>query len=229
MSIEKLTIWHEQSTLGTFSGKIEALFNPNELTFSKTIRWESEDSASTKTESASRKTRFSSMDPETLSLDLFFDVYEAAGKVKGSALSFLMSYPSVFSRTEKVTALGRCEKNRHRPPVCKLQWGKRTLFIGVLTYYQQRVTLFLEDGTPVRATVTCTFQEVTTGYTAVRDELYSPDVEKTYVVRPGDTLNRIAAELYDDQSRWRAIAEANGIDNPRRLSPGQVLLIPKLT
>jgi nucleoid-associated protein YgaU len=229
MSIEKLTIYHEQSSAGVYSGTIEALFNPNELTFSKSIRWESEDSFSTKTSTAARKTRFTSMDPETLTINLFFDVYEAAGKIKGSALSFLYSYPSVFSQTEKLGALGRCVKDRHRPPVCKLQWGKRTLFLGVLTHIEQRVTLFLEDGTPVRATVTCTFQEVTTSYTAVRDELYSPDVEKTYVVRPGDTLSRIAAELYEDPSLWRAIAEANGIDNPRRLTPGQVLFIPKLT
>jgi len=61
-----------------------------------------------------------------------------------------------------------------------------------------------------------------------RYELNSPDVDKTYVVRPGDTLDMIAAELYEDRRQWRAIAEANRIDNPRRLTAGQILHIPKL-
>ena len=107
--------------------------------------------------------------------------------------------------------------------------GKTTLFIGVLASVNQHITLFMDDGTPVRATMDCTFREFDSDSDTVRDELNSPDVDKRYVVRPGDTLTRIAAELYSDQSLWRVIADANGIDNPRRLTPGQVLLIPKLT
>jgi len=47
-------------------------------------------------------------------------------------------------------------------------------------------------------------------------------------VRRGDTLNSIAARHYNDPCLWRPIATANGIHNPRRLTPGQVLRIPKL-
>ncbi|MGW7310516.1 peptidase M23, partial [Streptomyces sp. NPDC054835] len=31
---------------------------------------------------------------------------------------------------------------------------------------------------------------------------------------------------YGDATRWRVIAEANGIDDPMRLSPGTELLLP---
>ena len=39
----------------------------------------------------------------------------------------------------------------------------------------------------------------------------------TYVVKPGDTLSRIAP------SNWRAVAVANGIDDPDLIFPGQVI------
>jgi nucleoid-associated protein YgaU len=45
------------------------------------------------------------------------------------------------------------------------------------------------------------------------------------VVR-GETLAQIAAEEYNDPTEWRLIADANNLDNPRLLSPGQVLVIP---
>jgi nucleoid-associated protein YgaU len=47
-------------------------------------------------------------------------------------------------------------------------------------------------------------------------------------VRRGDTLSSIAARHYNDPGLWRHIARANGISNPRVLTPGQVLRVPKL-
>jgi nucleoid-associated protein YgaU len=48
----------------------------------------------------------------------------------------------------------------------------------------------------------------------------------TYQVMPGDTLSGIAIRQYGSVRRWRAIAAANpGID-PRRLRPGQILVLP---
>jgi nucleoid-associated protein YgaU len=37
----------------------------------------------------------------------------------------------------------------------------------------------------------------------------------------------IAARAYGDATRWRAIAEYNGITNPLALRPGQRLMIPE--
>ena len=42
----------------------------------------------------------------------------------------------------------------------------------------------------------------------------------------GDTLSAIAQQEYGDAGRWRQIAAANGIANPRALQPGTVLTIP---
>jgi nucleoid-associated protein YgaU len=47
-------------------------------------------------------------------------------------------------------------------------------------------------------------------------------------VRDGDSLPSIAYDAYGDATRWRSIAETNGIDNPFALRRGTQLTIPKL-
>ena len=48
----------------------------------------------------------------------------------------------------------------------------------------------------------------------------------SYTVQRGDRLGDIALEFTGDVSRWREIAESNGIDDPRSLRVGAVLRIP---
>jgi len=42
----------------------------------------------------------------------------------------------------------------------------------------------------------------------------------------GDTLAKLAYEYLGDPGAWRAIAEVNNIDNPRKLEPGTALIMP---
>lgn len=50
----------------------------------------------------------------------------------------------------------------------------------------------------------------------------------TYTVESGDTLSHIAKQFYGKASQWNAIFEANRdqLDDPDRISPGQILKIP---
>lgn len=48
----------------------------------------------------------------------------------------------------------------------------------------------------------------------------------TYVVRSGDSLERIARRELGDGSRWREVAELNGIANPNLVRVGQKLAMP---
>lgn len=50
--------------------------------------------------------------------------------------------------------------------------------------------------------------------------------ERTYIVKSGDTLAAIAIKFYGDSSLDDLIAEANGIEDPRDLRPGDELIIP---
>lgn len=49
---------------------------------------------------------------------------------------------------------------------------------------------------------------------------------RTHTVRSGDTLWGIAIKFYNDGNRWRTIADANGVRDPRKLAIGTVLTIP---
>lgn len=53
-----------------------------------------------------------------------------------------------------------------------------------------------------------------------------PATGETYVVAPGDTLWAISQKFYGDGTKYKKLAEANGIANPNILSVGQVLKIP---
>lgn len=51
---------------------------------------------------------------------------------------------------------------------------------------------------------------------------------RTYTVVKGDSLSKIAKQLYGDAKKWHQIHEANQdiIKNPDLIYPGQVLKIP---
>lgn len=51
---------------------------------------------------------------------------------------------------------------------------------------------------------------------------------KTYTVKKGDTLSKIAArkDVYHDASKWKKIATANHIRDPKKLKIGRALKIP---
>ena len=54
----------------------------------------------------------------------------------------------------------------------------------------------------------------------------TPNRDRTYTVKPGDSLSKIARELLHDANRYREIAALNGIQNPNVINVGQVLRIP---
>ena len=47
----------------------------------------------------------------------------------------------------------------------------------------------------------------------------------TYTVKRGDTLWDIACRFYDDGTKWRTIADRNGVTDPRKLQIGKVLTL----
>ncbi|MEN2383876.1 MAG: LysM peptidoglycan-binding domain-containing protein [Gloeotrichia echinulata DEX184] len=67
-----------------------------------------------------------------------------------------------------------------------------------------------------------------TEYLKPLDDQRQTDPElTTHIVKRGDTLSSIAAQLYRDPRRWRIIAEANNLDDPRHLEIGTTLSIPE--
>jgi nucleoid-associated protein YgaU len=197
------------------TASIDALFNPDEFSISGSVNYPKQNAAQRDVS----ESQFAGGE-RTLSVKLLFDTYD-------TPLSDKEDVRKVY--TSKIVRLSMVEDAKHRPPVCRLRWGGNYFFQGVLERLEQRFTLFMENGTPVRATLTCSFKEWRQNIEDMKQqELQSADIVKAKVVRRGDTLSGIAAEEYSDPKTWRPIAVANDVDDPLSLRVGRAITVPKL-
>jgi nucleoid-associated protein YgaU len=173
---------------------------------------------------------------ETLRVELFFDTTEG-GTGAGAR--------SVTTLTDAFYGLVKIDPQTHAPPVCSFLWGakfpgdslparhgnqRRTEFKGVVTDVKQEFQLFSPEGTPLRAVLTVAMDE----YRPLHDQiqqlnLQSPDHSRVHVLERGETLALVAHLHLADAAAWRHIADANDIDDPRRLEPGLLLTVPPMT
>jgi nucleoid-associated protein YgaU len=207
--------------------EIEVLFNPNSYSITKSVTWSSAarstaSSSSTQTEVMKNAPTlsFGGGGSRQLTLELFFDVTESISTIG-----------DVRKKTNEIVALTRIERKQARPPVCSVSWGGQGPtgsdfpFVGVVSQLTQRFTLFRADGSPVRANLTVVFTE----FLNPEDDKRETDPElTTRLVKRGDSLSGMAAEVYRDPTRWRLIAEANDLDDPRHLPIGLRLNVPKI-
>jgi hypothetical protein len=129
---------------------------------------------------------------------------------------------------EKLRALMNINIELHAPPIVRFVWD-RQVFVGVLESLNTTYVLFTREGVPIRAKLSVTLKEYRPAAVQVKERpTSSPDFDKNWVVRRGDTLSSIAGAVYRDAGKWRAIAANNGIADPRRLAPGRVLALPRL-
>lgn len=211
MGLEKLIIKAEKNQPGDFADEIKVLFNPQELTFEQ------------KGAEVINDQLVASQEPNRITLNLFFDT-----TLPGTQHKNVQLYTrEIFKLTQP-----RIGDSQKRPPRCKLVWGtilgKGGVLMadGFLTNVSKTLLQFLEDGTPVRATLKCTFQEwIEPGKAKKIENLINDPVR---VVRRGETLSSIAAQEYGDPALWRVIARENRLEDPR-VVPGQVLTVPPLS
>ncbi len=129
--------------------------------------------------------------------------------------------------TDKLQSLLQVIPDLHAPPIVAFTWDRR-VFRGVLESASTNFVLFTPDGVPLRAKMTLTIKEYRPIEVQVREmRTESPDFEKAYTVRAGDTLQSIAQWAYRDPQKWRVIAAANAIEDPRTLTPGTTLAVPR--
>ena len=145
-----------------------------------------------------------------LTMDLFFDSYEDGSDVR--------------IHTAQIVSLLQTTPRTHAPPILLFTMGQFS-FRCVLVDASQRFTMFLRDGTPVRSILSARFHEFVDIVIETEHGLFvGPPTLHT--VTAGQTVSQIASQLLGDPSRWREIADANGIDNPLKLVPGASIVAP---
>jgi nucleoid-associated protein YgaU len=196
------------------SGKepyLECRFNPSQYDISRSVSYGEMQASG----SGASSQQFVNRSADTLSMQLFFDTSETQTDVREEYL-------------DKLDYLASVDPELHAPPLCQFVWGDGLSFTALVQRLDKSFTRFLPSGVPVRARVDVTFTECKPSDYRRELKPESTDKTKAWVVTEGDTLWLVAAEEYGDPSHWRTIADANGIDNPRDIEPGDSLELPPL-
>lgn len=126
---------------------IELMFNPEEISFARNVKWDAD--TGNRGDHLLPKVNFSGVEPYKLTLkQLLFDTYES----KESVMKYV---DKIKKSVERIEA-----KADSRPPVYIFEWGVGKYFHCVVTSLTYKLTMFLTDGTPVRAIVDISLQEV---------------------------------------------------------------------
>ena len=201
MSLEKATITKMRT-----NEQIVVMFNPAEYTFDVGNSFAEIGIPGLRTPPV----QYVRGNARTLKMELFFDTFENHSDVRASTL--------------QITALLDPDPSTMAPPILLFNWGGFSLQC-VLESVSQRFTMFAEDGTPVRATLNVVFKEF---------ERVDVDIQSGFFIGPptvyniaqGETASKVAEVVMGDPTAWRAIADANNIDNPRKMPAGTNLIVP---
>ena len=201
---------------------VKCLFRPTELTFSKQNTWNAKPVKGTNLP----KLEFGGGGAMQLQMELFFDTTE---KGIENAKDVRATTKALWKMMLIKPGTRNPETRKGTPPKVQFHWGSMLSFTAIIQQINQRFTLFKPDGTPVRATLNVTFQQCA-------DEEYVPQNPtsagsggyRVRRVKEGDIIDVIAYQEYGDSRLWRLLADANKMEDPMRLRPGQILSIPSL-
>jgi contractile injection system tube protein len=201
--------------------RIPVMFNPEEYTVNQDVNY-----AQTAIPGLSAPLlQFVHGNMQTLEMELFLDTYEAHQE---NSRTLNQVGEDVRKLTRQIVGLMDIDATTHAPPVLLFTWASLS-FTCVLARASQRFIMFLPDGTPVRARLQVTFNEFRNiDLEAKEVKRETSNFSKFHVVTEGESLSLIAWKTIGDPKMWRPIALRNGIDYPRVLPVGMMLIVPHL-
>ncbi len=162
-----------------------------------------------------------------LSVTFWFDVTGElpAGKTTVSDVRKLTEDVAFFLRAKPTDK----DPQKSIPPGVRFLWGSFK-FDGVMESMEESLEFFSPEGKPLRASVTInlTQQEIQFGFnnefkdSPGNNNRPAPGTRPLTPAPANSTLQGMADQR-GVGNNWQAIAQANGIENPRQLTPGQLI------
>jgi nucleoid-associated protein YgaU len=195
--------------------RIELPFNPKEWSVTHAAEWKVET-----TKKSAPPPEFKGPKPASASVEVFLDETDREDGDVSKTVARLQTL--VAPEPNSVTA------NKPSAPHVLFEWGRAITFRGYVESVAVKYTMFRGQGTPVRGTVTVAMKEFPVAPTRQNPTSGGRSGHRTHRLVAGDTLASVAYAEYGDATRWRALAEANGIDDPLRVREGAAIHVPPL-
>jgi hypothetical protein len=196
------------------AGVVRFPYNPESITLTKSASWHSTPQAA----EASGTPQFQGSEPQGLNITLLLDTFAIPPNPPQVGITILQQ---ALVPNPETTVAGDA-----KPPTVMFGWGTNIVmeeaFIRSMSVTYKRFLL----GQPVRAEIALTLEEVPLSLPGTNPTSGALATRRTHMVIEGDTLASIASREYGNPNMWRALAEANGIDDPMRVQPGTELLVP---
>jgi hypothetical protein len=193
-------------------------FNPSQLALSRKAQWKTTPTAAVRDGAVPE---FMGPEPREMTVEVFLDCSDMP-----DSNEVRKNVESLFSCCETTPA--SIAANQPSTPWVVFEWGafSTARFTAYVSAVEASYTLFGTTGLPIRAICQVHLHEIPSKTAGQNPTSGALTVRRVHRVVAGDSLQFLAWREYGDATVWRAIAEANGIDNPSRLSPGQELMLP---
>jgi nucleoid-associated protein YgaU len=206
---------------GGLTPELTCQFNPKEITITKSASWSRAD-APHPDDGGPAAPEYKNTGPRTIAMELLFDDWETTQtRGPGSVMRDIETLNRWMSPTETSV-----QQHRPAPPIIALQWGGHRYFECFLKSLTIKFTMFRQDGTPCRATASCTFEETSEHLPLTNPTSGGLSGRRSRQIGAGDTLHSIAYGEYGDPALWRGLAAVNDIDDPLRVGLGSSILVP---
>lgn len=218
MAVTKALIKIEPNTNIAPKNTIECLFNPEQLSISKSVTWSADDTPFVNAPTMS----FRSGGAATLDLELMLDTTDTGDPVTTYTNQLL-------KLTEINDALPKPSAAIKRPPTVHFLWGDFVSFESYVKSLSITYTYFASDGTPLRANAKLSLEQAEDdrpNWPNQNPTSGTPQPHRVHVVQAGETIDNLAVTYFGKPDRWKLLAELNDIDDPLRLAPGTRLRVP---
>jgi nucleoid-associated protein YgaU len=113
-------------------------------------------------------------------------------------------------------------------PKLIFSWGVLTAEVNLISA-DISYDRFTPDGKPIRAKVNLRFNSCSLPPTRTNPSSGGIPGRRSHTMVAGENLQHIAMANYARPGAWRALAAANGIENPFAVRPGTVIYLPAVT